>query len=224
MIGIQLIHVTGASTPPDSKPDMSCVPEYNEPVLERPLTPLSRCLKAGLPAEITETAAASSCKASQDFSGDMGAAILIHAKVYSFAHRFLLPSLEELALQRLTQILILLDDSETQSLFPSLVDAIHLIYDATPSGKIQDNPARKLLSQFVALKFTALSGEKLDMLMAEGGEFAVDVTRKLARRLTAGSDCTHYLASEIDELRTTIERLKISNQEMISKLKELRER
>ena len=43
------------------------------------------------------------------------------------------------------------------------------------------NPARELLSRFIALNFRTLVGECLDQLMQEGGDFAVDVSRKLAR-------------------------------------------
>ncbi|KAL1850529.1 hypothetical protein Plec18170_006814 [Paecilomyces lecythidis] len=202
----------------DVKSTVAECSEPDESVPDRPLTPLSRCIKAGLPAESIKTAAGTVRKTSQDPDVGIGAAILIHAKVYSFAHRFLLPQLEQLALQRLTQVLILLDESETRSLFSYLVDAVHIIYDATPSAKVQENPARKLLSQFVALRFTALAGESLDTLMAEGGDFAVDVTRKLTRRLMANNDNTHSLTAEIDQLHLLIERLEISNQELEGKV------
>lgn len=211
--------IAGVSEQVDIKSTVAECSETDEPVPDRPLTPLSRCIKAGLPAESVKTAAGTVRKTAQDPDVGIGAAILIHAKVYSFAHRFLLPQLEQLALQRLTQVLILLDESETRSLFSYLADAVHIIYDATPSAKVQQNPARKLLSQFVALRFTALAGESLDMLMAEGGDFAVDVTRKLTRRLMANSDSTHSLAAEIDQLHLLIERLEISNQELESKVR-----
>ncbi|KAJ9227415.1 hypothetical protein DTO271D3_1426 [Paecilomyces variotii] len=209
----------GISEQVDIKSTIAECSEPDEPVPDRPLTPLSRCIKAGLPAESVKTAAGTVRKTAQDPDVGIGAAIIIHAKVYSFAHRFLLPQLEELALQRLTQVLILLDESETRSLFSYLADAVHIIYDTTPSAKVQQNPARKLLSQFVALRFTALAGESLDALMAEGGDFAVDVTKKLTRRLMANSDSTHSLAAEIDQLHLLIERLEISNQELESKVR-----
>lgn len=68
-------------------------------------------------------------------------------------------------------------------MLPQLAKAIHVIYCTTPS--VSHNPASKLLSQFIALKFTALLGEHLDKLMAEGGDFTVDVSHKLARKLLA---------------------------------------
>lgn len=77
----------------------------------------------------------------------IGAAILTHAKVYSFAHRFLLSELEELALQRLTQVLILAvqqQGTRETDLFPHLADAIRLIYSTTPSSAGLEESSRSL--------------------------------------------------------------------------------
>lgn len=118
----------------------------------RPLTPLSWCLKAGLPAERIQTAAGvfaqmmMSRESNNDDNG-IGAAILTHAKVYSFAHRFLLSELEELALQRLTQVLILAvqqQGTRETDLFPHLADAIRLIYSTTPSSAGLEESSRSL--------------------------------------------------------------------------------
>jgi hypothetical protein len=86
------------------------------------------------------------------------------------------------SLQRLVQVLSTLDPTHT-NVFPNLADAIHLIYETTPDSSIREDPARKLLSQFVALRYTALSGEHFDALVAKGGQFMVDVSRKLVRKL-----------------------------------------
>ncbi|KAJ6117865.1 hypothetical protein N7523_005616 [Penicillium sp. IBT 18751x] len=124
---------------------------------------------------------------------------LTHAKVYSFAHIYLLSDFENFALSRLTEVLAVLQHKQL-SMLPELAEAIRLIYHKTP--KQSDNSARNLLSQFVALKFTALLGDQLEMLMADGGEFAVDVTRKLARKLLADP-----LEEKIDELSLKVSAL-----------------
>lgn len=111
----------------------------------------------------------------------VGAAIQTHAKVYSFAHQQFFTDLAKLSLQRL--ICILADTKcDCTSLFPELADTIRHIYDTTPGPDLQLNPARRLLSQYVALKHTSLAGDDLDALAAEGGEFMVDVFKKVARQ------------------------------------------
>lgn len=117
---------------------------------------------------------------------------LTHAKVYSFAHVYLLSDLEKFALSRLTEVLAVLQHKQL-SMLPELAEAIRLIYDKTP--KQAGNSARNVLSQFVALKFTALLSDELEILIADGGEFAVDISHKLARKLLANP-----LEEKINEL------------------------
>jgi hypothetical protein len=172
----------------------------DDPVIHRPLTPLNKCLKVGLPAACIRTAAGFLDHTTpQEFNNNMGAAALIHAKVYSFAHRFFVSELATFALQRLTQVLILVKGTEI-GLFPHLADAIRLIYSTTPSLDVEEDPARKFLSQFVALRYISLIGEDLNTLMAEGGEFTIDVSHKL-------SFGTSSLKEQIDELREQMGRL-----------------
>jgi hypothetical protein len=64
---------------------------------------------------------------------------------------------------------------------PALAEAIQLIYYTTPSDA--QVPSRRALSQFVALGLPALSNEHLDMLLLQGGDFAVDVLHKLGRKI-----------------------------------------
>lgn len=173
---------------------------------------MSRCIQAGLPAETSRTAAGAFRKAAfQNRDDSIGASSLVHAKVYTFAHQFLLFDLEELALQRLTQAL-LVNDTQTSSLFPHLVDTIHHVYKSTPSANLHDNPARKLLSQYVALRYTTFSDENLDMLISEGGEFMIDLSHKLARRLSMGGSSTESLEKQIDELQVNVNGLEIECQ------------
>lgn len=90
--------------------------------------------------------------------------------------------LAKLALQRLTQALYLAP-CEPNILFPYLGDAVRHIYDTTPGPEIQEDPARKLLSQYFALNYTDLAGDGLYALVEEGGELMVDISHKLARLL-----------------------------------------
>ena len=190
----------------------SPVPGTDDPNFNRPLTPLSRCLQVSLPAEISRTAAGAFRKTALQNCGDsLGASTLIHAKVYTFAHRFLLFDPEELALEHLTQVL-LVSDTQTRSLFPHLIDTIHHVYNSTPSAKLQDNPARKLLSQYVALRYTTFSDGNLDMIISKGGEFMIDLSHKLARRLAMSGSSTQSLEKQIDELQVNVNRLEIKYQ------------
>ena len=119
--------------------------------------------------------------------------ITTHAKEYSFAHRYLFSELEEYSLRHLAQSLVALQNKDVD-FHPHLEDAIDVIYTETPSGS--DNPARKLISQFVAMGFTTLQSEDLDMVIQEGGDFAVDLTHTLARVL----HLENPLQEKVDEL------------------------
>ncbi|KAJ5348625.1 uncharacterized protein N7506_001878 [Penicillium brevicompactum] len=192
------LSTNAGSSMPDSK-------TLNEALSERPLTPLSRCLQAGLPAETIQTAAAAFMKEPSACDEGLGDIALMHAKVYCFAHQFLFSRLENMALQRLTQLLLKCG-TPTDPFFLGLSDAIRLIYGATPKSK-PNNPARELLSQYVALKYTTLSEESMRALIAEGGDFMVDVTCKLARRISTSGTSTQSLECLIDELEMNVFRL-----------------
>lgn len=117
---------------------------------------------------------------------------LVHARVYSFAHMYLFSELETFALRRLGKTLIALQRHKI-SMPLQLADAVRVIYGATPNASY--NPARELLSQFIALNFPSLLGECLDKLLQEGGDFAVDVSRKLAR------DCPANIKDQLATLK-----------------------
>ncbi|OCK78443.1 hypothetical protein K432DRAFT_92432 [Lepidopterella palustris CBS 459.81] len=178
------------------------LPEQISP--RRPLTPIPKCLKAGLPTESMRTVAGLVAKKNfKDRGHNAGPSVFVHAKVYSFAHRYFFSELEKLALQRLTQILHLAPCEQT-SLFPGLADAIRHIYGTTPGPEIQENPARKLLSQYVAINYTNLSGEKLDKLVSEGGEFMIDVSNKLTRKI-------NFLTAETKDKEAQLQKLREKN-------------
>lgn len=177
----------------------------DEAPLERPPTPLSRCLQVGLSAEAMETAAAAFAKEFHGCDERLGDMALMHAKVYCFAHQYLISKLENLALQRLTQLLLVCD-IPTSPFFLRLADAIRLVYDSTPKMKLND-PARELLSQYVALKYTTLSEDCLDILIAEGGDFMVDVSHKLGRRISMSRTSARSLEGHVEDLEMTIKKL-----------------
>ena len=180
----------------------------------RPLTPIQDLIESSPPA----TAQCSVTK-SHDFVENcyqfLAMEVLVHAKVYSFAHKYLIPDLEAFATHRLAQVLIILEHKQVEML-PQLAEAIQVIYSTTPSNS--QNPARNLLSQFTALKFTALLGDCLDQLMAEGGEFTVDVSHKLAQKLLASP-----LEEKIEELKTRVSALEVERSGMEKDMDSLRE-
>ncbi|KAL4864233.1 hypothetical protein BDV12DRAFT_201340 [Aspergillus spectabilis] len=162
--------------------------ETAEDLIDRPLTPLNRYLEMSKPVEHDPTTGGNS---SQTTNEGALSELLVHAKVYSFAHRYLVDNLVEFVLQRLKQILIVIQKKKL-GFCPQLAESISLIYNAT-SGK---DPARNLLSQFVALNYTAMYGRRLKKLLAEGGQFTIDLSWKLARRLRSNP-----LEERINELQ-----------------------
>jgi hypothetical protein len=132
-----------------------------------------------------------------------GPAILAHAKVYKFAHLHLMSELESLALQHLTQVLTLADCKQSR-LTPHLGDAIRHIYGNTIPRKFQEEPGRKLLSQFVAIHYTDLISGELKNLASEGGDFTIDLSHKVGRRLHTSVDSGKSLEQEVDELETEV--------------------
>uniref|UniRef100_A0A093XBI1 BTB domain-containing protein n=1 Tax=Talaromyces marneffei PM1 TaxID=1077442 RepID=A0A093XBI1_TALMA len=217
-------HPTASTKTESLVPDTAMISESYE---ERPLTPLSRCILVGLPAETMQTAAATFAQTEfHDCDELLGDAVFMHAKIYCFAHRFLIPRLEVLALQRLTQVL-LTNNTSRDPFFSRLADAIHLVYESTPKATQFDDPARKLLSQYVALNFTSIPTESLEMLVSAGGEFMVDVAQKLARRIATSGRSTESLEEHINELETKINALVLDGEKQRSLLekseKEIRE-
>ncbi|CAI7654057.1 unnamed protein product [Penicillium glandicola] len=209
--------VTESSIAPDSPPSQAL---SDCDINGRPLTPLEYCDGVTL---ATEHASASKISDSERQDQDQEpeqeaeentAEIYLHAKVYSFARQLDFAKLEQFALNRLAQVLVALEQTD-KVLFPYLVDAIRLIYKTTD---IVDD-ARNLLSQFVALRYTTLVGEDLDKLIIEGGEFVVDLSHKLARKLTTIS----MAFKRVEYLAHRNEQLKAESAEKDKELKTLRE-
>lgn len=74
--------------------------------------------------------------------------LLVHAKVYSFAERYLLSDLAEFAARRMESYLKLYYKSPMDA--PELVETIQLIYATTPPAGVRTDDARAVLVKFVA--------------------------------------------------------------------------
>ncbi|PKY02970.1 hypothetical protein P168DRAFT_174800 [Aspergillus campestris IBT 28561] len=174
--------------------------EYNElgNLINRPLTPLRHYFETSLPVKHNPTTGGNSSQTT--YEGEPSE-LLLHAKVYSFAHRYLVDNLVQYVLQRLKKTLITIQKKQL-GFCPQLAESISLIYGATSAYSAQGDPARNLLSQFVALNYTAMYGSRLEELLAEGGQFTIDLSWKLARRLMSNP-----LEEKLDELSTAYESL-----------------
>ncbi|CAG8881301.1 unnamed protein product [Penicillium salamii] len=123
-------------------------------------------LKAGVPTASMQTAAGAFMKREHALCEDLGNLAVVHAKVYCFANYFLFRRLGIFAIQRLTQLLEFCNP--TKQFLLDLKDAIHLVYSSTLKSE-PDDPARELLSQYVAVNCAQISKENLKSLIGEGG-------------------------------------------------------
>ncbi|KAJ5626758.1 hypothetical protein N7528_004185 [Penicillium herquei] len=177
---------------------------HNERPLERPAALSGRWSQASsyLTPETEEEPVAEPSNERQSISDEcLGNIALLHSKVYCFAHQYLFSELEDLAYQHLKQVLR--ESKEpSDSFFTPLANAIRLVYDSTlsPSKK---NPARKLLYRYVAYTYTRKSQHEgvLGPLIAEGGDFAVDLARKLAEKAQAYHPYMEKLESQLEVLK-----------------------
>lgn len=154
----------------------------------RPLTPLSKCLHMSLPQDqdSPETDAAKLEKFDPSCY-DYKEALLSHAKVYVLAHYKSIDSLQTLALQRLLMTLSRINPINPYShIALNIVDLVSYVYSNTDNPANSEEPLRRLISQFVALNFSALqTKEEVMELMGEGGDFVKDVMSKIGRVLRA---------------------------------------
>ncbi|KAJ5798554.1 uncharacterized protein N7503_007850 [Penicillium pulvis] len=171
----------------------------------RPLTPIENLIKP-ITRAVLSAATARTPSPTKDLLQSLATEALTHAKVYTFAHVYRVLELEDFALHRLAKVLITLQDKEFEML-PQLAEAIRVIYCKTP--KDCNNPATNLMSHFVATRFNWLIGDHLYALMAEGGDFAKDVSNKLARRLSVNP-----LKVKVKELNREIAALKVQCAEL----------
>lgn len=185
----------------------------------RPLTPMSRCV-FGLPLERRPTAAGLFTQTEFESDSHFGITLLVHAKMYTFAHCHLVSELERFALQRLNQALISMDCTQAHAI-PDIAQLVHHIYDNTTVRESQEEPARKLVSQFIALNYTNLIKGELQTLLVEGGDFVLDLSDKISTRLRSGGSSSKSLESQIDELEAEVRALKTTYTDQESKVQRL---
>lgn len=219
----------------DQNHDHTASPRLYSPVSDNarankpyPVTSLNGYNTVRSATTVTQTDAAISTQTGLNGLNEfLGHAALMHAKVYCFAHRFLISRLEELALQHLERILLTCDASN-DLFFSRLADAVHLIYESTPKISQFPNTARQLLSQYVAQNFTTLPDEGFKSLVSEGGDFMIDVAQKLAQQIATVGRSNQSVDEHIHELEMKIDRLELETQREKSVLErteeEIRER
>lgn len=118
-------------------------------------------------------------------SAENGFTLLQDAKLYTLAQYLQLSDLKRLAFHNMQDVLRSLNSLPPDTtLVTKIVSLIQYTYAHTDSLASSEEPLRKLVSTFVASKLALLSGPKFDSLMAEGGDFAVDVMSQTRREVT----------------------------------------
>ncbi|KAK6339624.1 hypothetical protein TWF718_009020 [Orbilia javanica] len=111
-----------------------------------------------------------------------GDTMLAHARLYVFAQYHLLRPLETLALQRLTQVMVLAEN-HSYNLEADVIPIIEYTYHDEELERPED--LRELVSQFVAIHFHRFEGEDIYDILEAGGTFVRDVCSKIGRQLLA---------------------------------------
>lgn len=190
----------------------------------RPLTPFENCIEVGFPVEQIQTAAGLVAdKNLRHNDHTMGAAILTHTQVYSFAYQHCFSDLAKFALQRLAQVLYVAR-CEYSTLSPYLKDAIRHIYDTTPGPELETDPARKLLSQYFVLQYEKLPGDDLCALAEEGGELMADISRKLIRLLATKSSLICSLETKMSSLSVEVGELQMICKDKEKEIQQIRQK
>ncbi|OAG43198.1 hypothetical protein AYO21_02484 [Fonsecaea monophora] len=186
----------------------------------RPLTPLGKCI--GVPPVTTAHKTAAGRFEGLEFPHkyfSYGEPLLAHLEVYSFAKYHLLSELQELALQR-SIVTLRKMDCTVELAEQEVSKAVEFVYANIPADRGNEEPMRKLLSQFAAMNYTSLLHGSFEALIARGGDFALDLARKLSRRLLA-----HGVSDELvqDELEDRIQNLEAQLQERDREIRKLNE-
>lgn len=116
---------------------------------------------------------------------DYGVPLLAHAKVYHLAHYKAIDPLRALALHHLLASLWRIDpvDPATGSHnIAGIAELAHYVYENTDHLDNNEEPLRRLVSDFIARNFSALeSNSKMVDFLGEGGDVVTDVMRKVSR-------------------------------------------
>lgn len=119
---------------------------------------------------------------------DTGHSLLLDAKVYVLAQYLQLDHLKRLAFYEIQYGLDIKSEVYGTRLLLESVDLARYVYASTDSLADSEEPLRKLVSTYIAVSFSRYEGPEIEGLMSEGGELVVDVTRKVRRQLTVGSE------------------------------------
>ncbi len=124
---------------------------------------------------------------------------MIYSRIYTFARVHFITELEIFILQRLTQVLLLLDISHAY-VISNVVQLIRYVYDC---DKLDDSEKliKKLITQFAAINFTDLKGDDFEILFNKDGAFIVDLIKKISRRLFSSATCSGLLERQIKDLK-----------------------
>ncbi|KAL8676184.1 MAG: hypothetical protein Q9224_007314, partial [Gallowayella concinna] len=105
-----------------------------------------------------------------------GCTLMLHAKVYVLAQYLQLDEFKQQAFHNIEAVLSSVQDLKDKPLLlTKIVDLIRYIYNSTDSLINSNEPLRELVSTFAADWFRAFDGSYIDSLLAEGGDFVVDL-------------------------------------------------
>ncbi|KAL8645806.1 MAG: hypothetical protein Q9210_006507 [Variospora velana] len=150
----------------------------NDPAIYRPLTPLLAIDCPGPPEG--ETVSVDLTAIATEPSN--GKNLLSDARVYILAQYL---QLEELKRRAFDRVKVVLSNWELGAFPPDWVRKTTIlagfVYDSTDSLVNSKEPMRRLVSTFVATGFIDFQGLEAQELLAKGGDFVLDVTRKVQR-------------------------------------------
>ncbi|KAL8814098.1 MAG: hypothetical protein Q9223_006655 [Gallowayella weberi] len=106
----------------------------------------------------------------------IGCTLMLHAKVYALAQYLQLGNLKHQALHNIKTVLSSIKVLEDKPLLLNyIVDLVRYTYSSTDSLVNSKEPLRDLVSTFAADWFEVFEGPHVDVLIAEGGDFVVDL-------------------------------------------------
>lgn len=116
---------------------------------------------------------------------DFEPTLMCHAKLYLLADYSCIQDLKNLRYQCLgTALLHMSKFLPDACITKNVATLAGLVYANTPQKKRSLEPLRNLISSFVAAHSSELDGASMDDLIQKGGDFAVDLIKKLGENVT----------------------------------------
>ncbi|KAL8669765.1 MAG: hypothetical protein Q9168_005659 [Polycauliona sp. 1 TL-2023] len=134
----------------------------------------------------------------------LASTLLQYSKLYALAQYLEMADLKLQAWQDIRDTLDLLLEAFPRGL-DYIIQLIRHIYATTDSLNSSDEPLRSVVARFVASGFPAFQGEDAEKLMEEGGDFVVDVMRKVQERAIEED---HKRDVVVEDLRGEVEKYK----------------